>query len=266
MPENYSESPQEAPPLEPGADLSGMHESVKPSGDGAIIYDASLFPTVSEKTFSAAAWRSVKPVENVLQSGGRGYTLIISDGEREFVLRHYRRGGLIGRVVRDSFLWTGQDQTRSFDEWRTLHKLYRSGLPVPRPAVARYCRRGPFYTADLITVRIRGIRSLSVRLTEDFGGPEFWQSVGRAICRFHDSGVNHADLSAHNIQVEDNGKIWLLDFDRAKLMPAGPWRQTNLARLHRSLQKIERLNSGVHYTEADWEQFLAGYFQASRSA
>ena len=250
--------------LPPG--LTGMHESIEHTADGAIIYDASLMPQVSEKTFSAAGWRQVKPVDNVLQSGGRGYTLIIGDGRQEFVLRHYRRGGLVGRVVRDSYVWTGEDRTRSFAEWRLLHKLVRRGLPVPTPAVARYRKKGPFYSADIITVRVPGIRPLSVRLTEGNGGAEFWQALGRGICRFHDEGVNHADLSAHNIQLDESGDLWLLDFDQARLLPAGAWRQKNLARLHRSLQKIRRLNPGVDYQERDWEQFLAGYFQASRSA
>ena len=81
------------------------HESIERSGGGAVIYDSSIIESVSEKTFSASAWRHVKPVDNVLQSGGRGYTLIISDGKREYVLRHYRRGGFIGRFVRDSYVW-----------------------------------------------------------------------------------------------------------------------------------------------------------------
>ncbi len=140
------------------------------------------------------------------------------------------------------------------------------GLPVPTPAVARYCKKGPIYAADIITVRVPGIRPLSVRLTEAVGGEAFWQSIGAVICRFHDVGVNHADLSSHNVQVDEGGAIWLLDFDRAKLMPAGAWRQKNLARLHRSLRKIRRLDQSVRFTEKDWEHFLAGYFQESRSA
>ena len=246
--------------------LAGVHESVERTPRGAIIYDASIFPSVSEKLFSASAWRGVKPVDNVFQSGGRGYTLIISDGHREFVLRHYRRGGLVGKVIRDSYAWVSEDRTRSFAEWRLLHKLSRRGLPVPTPAVARYCRKGPIYTADIITLRIPAIRPLSVRLSEGGGGAEFWAGVGRAICEFHDQGVNHADLSSHNVQIDDDGKLWLLDFDQATLQEAGQWRQKNLARLHRSLQKISRLNPGIRYVETDWEQFLAGYFQASRSA
>ena len=243
-----------------------VNEIVEKTADGALIYDPSVITGVTEKTFSARAWKTVRPVDDRLKSGGRGYTLILGDGHEEYVLRHYRRGGLIGRLVRDTFVWLGEDVTRAFAEWRILHQLARMGLPVPKPAVARYCRKGPFYTADIITVRIRDIRPLSVRLADGAGGEAFWRGVGAGICRFHDSGVRHADLSAHNIQIDDDGAFWLLDFDRAKLMDQGAWRQRNLARLHRSLQKIRRMDPAIRYAEPDWEHCLAGYFQASRSA
>lgn len=243
-----------------------IHETVDETADGAVVYDASLMPVVSEETFTAAAWKNVRRVENVLKSGGRGNTLILEDGQREYVLRHYRRGGLVGRLIRDTYVWLGEDSTRPFAEWRILQKLANLGLPVPRPVVARYRRKGMFYTADIITLRIPGIRSLTVRLLEGEGGAELWRSIGAGISRFHEIGVNHADLNAHNVQIGRAGDLWLLDFDKARLEPAGTWQQKNLARLHRSLCKIRSQDERVNYSESDWEELLAGYFQASRSA
>jgi len=243
-----------------------IHETVERTAEGAIIFDASLMPNAAEKTFSAAGWKTVRAVENVLHSGGRGNTLILGDGENEYVLRHFRRGGLIGRLIRDSYLWLGEDRTRPFAEWRVLQKLANAGLPVPRPAVARYQRRGLFYSADIITVRVPGIRSLSARLAESPLDTEDWRRIGSGLCDFHDNGVNHADLNAHNVQLDESGQVWLLDFDRARIMPQGAWRQMNLARLHRSLQKIHRQDQRVNYSASCWEALLEGYFQASRSA
>lgn len=243
-----------------------MNETVEKTSDGAIVYDTEIIDQVSARTFSAAGWKAVRPVQSVLRSGGRGHTLIIGDGSNEFVLRHFMRGGLLGRFVRDSYVWLGEDRTRAFEEWRLLYKLYQQGLPVPRPAVARFCRNGPVYTADIITCRMPDINSLSIHLTEKPANEEFWASLGACIRRFHDAGVNHADLNAYNVQVAADNSIALLDFDRGRIMPAGAWQQKNLARLHRSLRKVSHLDPNVHYSEANWQQLLEGYFQASRSA
>jgi len=243
-----------------------MTDAVEKTGTGAILYDTDLLDQVSDRTFSAGAWKSVRPVESALRSGGRGYTIIVGDGRREFVLRHFRRGGLIGRIVRDSYVWQGEDKTRSFAEWRLLRKMLRLGLPVPQPVVARYCRRGPFYTADLIMLRIPGIRPLSMRLAEDRRDLRYWQSIGAGIAEFHRAGVNHADLNAYNVQLDDDGKLWLLDFDKGRIEPPGAWQQRNLDRLHRSLQKVRKLDSRIRFTPDDWSALLEGYFQASRSA
>ena len=131
---------------------------------------------------------------------------------------------------------------------------------------ARYQRKGPFYTADLITVRIPEVRSLSVCIGERPYDADFWRSVGASIYRFHAGGVYHADMNAHNLQIDAAGDLWMLDLDRGRLLAPGPWQQKTLARLHRSLQKIKAQNPGIHFSGANWEQFLEGYFDASRSA
>jgi hypothetical protein len=60
--------------------------------------------------------------------------------------------------------------------------------------------------------------------------------------------------------------MYLLDFDQGKMMQAGPWRQKNLARFHRSLRKLKATNPATHFSDRDWNWFLLGYFDASRSA
>ncbi|MCH7834210.1 MAG: 3-deoxy-D-manno-octulosonic acid kinase, partial [Proteobacteria bacterium] len=46
--------------------------------------------------------------------------MFVGNVPRQFVLRHFLRGGLIGKLVRDAYVWTGEDTTRSFLEWRLL--------------------------------------------------------------------------------------------------------------------------------------------------
>jgi 3-deoxy-D-manno-octulosonic acid kinase len=233
---------------------------------GAILYDADVLAKVSDGAFSAGTWEASRPVTGTYKSAGRGNTMIVREGQREFVLRRYLRGGLAGQLVRDHYLWMGENANRAFAEFRLLAKLRELSLPVPLPAAARYRRRGLFYTADLMTVRVPGIRSLSDRLTAGTTDASFWQTLGAGIFRFHAAGVFHADLNVSNVQLDARDDLFLLDFDRGKLLPAGPWQQVNLARFHRSLRKLKRFNPAVHYSQADWNDFLKGYFEASRSA
>lgn len=239
---------------------------VEKTRSGAILYDPEILPTVSDKIFVAEGWAEVSPVGGALRSAGRGPTLYVSGDEGDFVLRQYLRGGRIGRVIKRAYAWTGADNTRSFLEWRLLAKMLTLDLPVPRPAAARYLRSGPFYSAELLTVCIPGIRSLADRLLAAPGSVEFWRSIGVGLGNFHAVGVDHPDLNAYNVQVDGQDRMWLLDFDRGRIASSGPWRQHNIARFHRSLVKIKGLDPKVSFSKNDWDQLLDGYFSVSRAA
>ena len=243
-----------------------MTESVEKTATGAILYDRSVISEISEDRFEPAGWQHSEPVTGSLRSAGRGNTMYVGHVPRQFVLRHFVRGGLIGKLVRDSYVWNGEDNTRPFAEWRLLAKMADSGLRVPRPAAARYRRRGLIYTADIITVRIPGVQSLSGFIAVERRGSDFWSALGAAIQEFHSAGVFHADMNAYNLQIDARGQLWMLDFDRGRLMPPGRWQQKSLSRLHRSLQKVRTLDPKLHFVRQDWEHLLAGYFDASRSA
>jgi len=242
-----------------------LSDTVKKTRNGAIVYDTEIINQISDAAFIPGSWSRASPVKGALRSAGRGNTMIVGQGEQEFVLRHYIRGGLPGRVVRDSYVWLGERQTRAFAEWYLLAKIVKLGLPVPRPAAARSSRAGLIYRADLLTVRIPGIQSLADRISAAPGGPPFWVGLGRGIRKFHDAGIFHADLNAYNVQVDQSDRLYLLDFDRGKILQAGVWQQKNLARLHRSLKKIKGLDKQLHFRPANWNELLEGYFSESRS-
>ncbi len=233
---------------------------------GAIIYDEELFGEISDDDFTPDHWPDSSPVTGGLRSSGRGNTTVVRGNDGEFVLRHFIRGGLIGRFVSDKYFWLGQEATRPFSEWRFLSELVAMELPVPRPAAARYCRSGLTYRADLLTVLIPDVISLSDRIASLPCNEEFWHTLGSAIAPFHKAGVYHADLNAYNVQIDKDDMVWLVDFDRGSLRQPGTWQRENLARLHRSLQKIKGLDPRLYYSEANWEQFLEGYFSSYRFA
>ena len=177
-------------------------------------------------------------------------------------MRHFIRGGLVGKLIHDSYLWTGRDRTRSFGEYRMLARLHALGLPVPRPAAARYVRHGLFYKADLITVRIPDVRPMSDLLIDKKMEPLFWKTLGEVIARFHVIGACHADLNAYNIQVSNAHEIYLLDFDRGRFRNPGTWQRGNLDRLLRSLRKIQLLDSRVNFSDKEWLFLVSAYESA----
>ena len=243
-----------------------MTETVERTKNGAILYDKAIINQISAERFTPQGWPHAEVLTGPLRSAGRGNTVFVGNIPRQFVLRHYMRGGLVGKIVRDSYMFSGEDLTRSFLEWRLLDKLAANNMNVPRPAAARFRRRGTFYTADIITVRIPDVVSLAEYITGVDHGEAFWHVVGAAIWKFHEAGVYHADMNAYNVQVDKDGDIWMLDFDKGSLKVPGPWQQQTLSRLHRSLEKVVGLDPNIRFRTANWEQLLEGYFNASRSA
>lgn len=243
-----------------------MTDTVVKTATGAILYDPDLINQISEDAFTSAGWKQVTSVRGALGSAGRGNTLIVTDDHGDFVLRHYIRGGLVGRLLHDSYLWTGMERTRAFREWRLLAELHAAGLPVPKPAAARVVRSGWVYGADLLTAKIPDIRPLSDRIAGVAGGVRLWRKLGAVIRDFHDHGVYHADLNAYNVQIGKDDDVYLLDFDRGGIRPPGAWTQSNLRRLQRSLRKICGLDAGIHFSDADWDALLEGYADKSRFA
>lgn len=227
---------------------------------GRMLYDTQRTSNFSPEFFEPEYWHRHGAIDGTAR--GRGTTWFIRAGEASFVLRHYRRGGLVAKFSKDRYWFRSEAETRSFAEWYLTYHLHRAGLPVPTPIAARYRRRGLFYTADLITQRIENSESLAQRV---LAGPlplTQWIAVGRCLRRFHDAGVRHADLNAHNILLTPE-QIYVIDFDRGELRKRGWWADTTLVRLYRSLEKITLLAAPENFTDEDWHSMLAGYRESA---
>jgi 3-deoxy-D-manno-octulosonic acid kinase len=245
-----------------------------------------LPPGAAESIFDPEFWRSRG--ELIAAAAGRGSAWFIasggdhqsgghpsgghSAGERQWVLRHYRRGGFIARLSRDRYVWAGEDRVRAFAEWRLLDIMRQRGLPVPKPVAARYQRKGPCYRCDLITERIVDAEPLSSALESGTLAESAWRAVGAAVARLHHAGVDHADLNAHNVLLDAGGAVSVIDFDRGRLRAQsgggarGIWTARNLERLRRSLAKISRGLPAGRYSAQEWEWFMAGYGAAAGAA
>ena len=228
-------------------------------GEGAIVFDAHALPQTPDPAwFDAGHWGAdAQPVG----SGGRGAAWFIDAAWGAMVLRRYLRGGLIARLSHDAFVWHGQDEVRSFVEFRLLQALHRQGLPVPLPLAAAFWREGRRYRAAILLQRILGVHSFGHRVLDDAATAP-WRECGALIARFHRAGLDHSDLNAHNLLFDDGNSGWMIDFDKSRIRgdAASSWRQANLARLRRSVDKItDGKQAGV--VEAGFDQLVRAYDQ-----
>jgi 3-deoxy-D-manno-octulosonic acid kinase len=228
---------------------------------GAMLYDGSRASNFAAAWFDPNHWDAKGAVEGRAQ--GRGAALYLRVDGKKWVLRHYRRGGLIAKFSGDRYVWRDEDSTRPFVEWQLTYRLHRAGLPVPAPIAARYTHEGRTYTGDIITERLPTVGSLAQCLATGALSILTWIEIGRCIRRFHDLGVCHADLNAHNIMLSEDASVYLIDFDRCQLRSAGLWRDSNLVRLRRSLEKVTYALPAERFGEADWHGLLDGYRQTS---
>jgi 3-deoxy-D-manno-octulosonic acid kinase len=237
---------------------TGAEVRLQEFAGGAMLYDSSRAGNALPEWLDAAWWAARGTVSAA--SEGRGSASLIQADGRSFVLRHYRRGGLIARLSADRYWWRSAEQTRSFQEWHLLYHLHRAGLPVPTPIAAGYRRQGSTYCADLLVQLIPGVRSLAAAIRAAPLPLATWAAIGRWLRYFHARGVCHADLNAHNILLgtaED--ELWLIDFDRGSVRTPGWWSDANLVRLHRSLSKTAATLSAERFTPADWQVLLDSY-------
>lgn len=227
-----------------------------------VLFDAALPASPEPWWFDLSGLESRGLVTG--RGGGRGSVVFfrspLENGE-EWVLRHYMRGGTIARALGDRYLWQGLDDTRPWREWFYTARLFDEGLPVPRPVAGRAVRLGPLYAADLITVRVPGARSLDENLGEAGVPDATWHAVGACIRRFHNAGHWHPDLNSRNILVAPEGTVSIIDWDRGRYRAGtdGDWREANLQRLRRDLEKRLRIRERWVYTDACFAQLRAGY-------
>lgn len=195
-------------------------------------------------------------------SKGRGTTWFLKTQAElgvDSVLRHYYRGGLFGKLVKDRYLFNGIQQTRAALEFELLDKMVQWGLPVPRPIAFKISRHLGTYQADILLEKIANTQDLSQLLQKQRLDNHEYQQIGRLIRQLHDHQIHHSDLNIHNIlRDKQSGKFWLIDFDKCGIQEGNDWKQDNLHRLLRSFRKeVSRL--GILFEENDWQALLSGY-------
>ena len=222
------------------------------------LYDTELLPQAQAELFDPRYHRHQRNIQG--EALGRGTTYFVRIDNNACVLRHYRRGGFVAKLLTDQYFWTGIEHTRAWREWHLLTQMLEKGLPVPRPVAAHVEKTGFYYRADLIMLRLSASKSLADWLCKKDLPVEQWRNIGKTLRAFHNAGVYHADLNAHNILLTDQSEVYLIDFDKGQIRPqVGSWQQANMDRLQRSLQKLNSQISPFHFSKIVWQQLLQGY-------
>ncbi|GAB2509654.1 3-deoxy-D-manno-octulosonic acid kinase [Microbulbifer agarilyticus] len=230
-----------------------------------VIYDDEMLGADCEKLFRSD-WLAANCGSAQVE---RGKAVMFSHAGHDLVFKQYHRGGLAGRVVEKSYLYSRLPNTRVWREFHMLREMRDLGLPVPRPVAARCVSVPPLaYRGALITERVPDSETLAQVLCKGPMVEALWQSLGRLIARFHQQNVYHADLNVHNILLSDadaERPCWyLIDFDKGAIRNplSRQDAEGNVARLRRSLDKELGRLPGFQFREQDWLALEAEYRNA----
>lgn len=244
--------------LNQAAIVKPCHEKEFADGKKQGKYDANRISNFTPAMFTPTYWHDKQAI--IGTATGRGTTYFVKYNKQQWVLRHYYRGGLIGKINKDSYLFTGVNNTRAAKEFALLSMLIEKKLPAPRPIAFNVQHNGLTYSADILTERIPDASDLVDMLQKAPLPEDTWYRIGACIKQFHHHGVFHHDLNAHNILIDQQEKVWLIDFDQGELRaPANTWQQANMARLLRSFRKEKQKLADFHWQEQDWAVLLEGY-------
>ncbi len=225
-----------------------------------ILYDADCLERPTSAWFTPDHWVQHGAIETFRQGRGGCWKVELPIGSA--VIKHYRRGGMMAKISFDRYLFTGWERSRSLREWRLLADLYQQGLPVPAPLAAICVRYGRSYRACLMTRYINGAIGLNRLIANGVPElPEVAEQTGRMLAQFHSADVNHADINLSNIVRDSSDRLWLLDFDRGRIVRMhDKRRQRAMQRLQRSLRRLsERENIAHDITRLFWEQVNSAY-------
>jgi 3-deoxy-D-manno-octulosonic acid kinase len=149
-----------------------------------IWFDPNLLQEDPKACFDASFWQQQGKVIGSAQ--GRGTTWFVQGETLPMALRHYRRGGLFGKLVEDAYVFTGWEKTRCAEEVALLSTLAAGGVNVPRPVAARATRHGLVYRADLLVEKIDSAKDLVALLQQAMLPDHVWCAIGRTVRKMHD--------------------------------------------------------------------------------
>jgi len=214
---------------------------------------------LAEMTALLEAARAGKAGGEKVSSGRGGAMRVTLRGGKVVFVRQYLRGGLVRFFVHDLFLLRPPRPMRELEATETARA---AGCHVPIVHAVAVEESGPFYRGWIVTSAIDGARAYIDVLAagDEAARAALLTAAGAAIRGLHDAGVYHPDLNGHNLLVDAEGKVAVIDFDRAVVAAPGLSRlaQKGRDRFWRSLRKLSG-ERGLALGEAERRWLERGY-------
>lgn len=129
-----------------------------------------------------------------------------SPGGDAVVAKRFRHPRLLARL---------RDRRRARNEYRWLCDLSSRGVAVPRPLGLERSERGWVVRMEWIEGAV-DLRSLLDGAAPWWPPPRVGRALGRLLAELHTAGIDHPDLHPGNVLVRPDGRVWAIDFHRAR--------------------------------------------------
>ena len=195
-----------------------------------------------------------KTAKDIYIAGGRGSSfLYTTDHNEKLVYRHYMRGGLVGRFIKDLFFLWAKDSHRAYNEMLLLDFMQSKALPVPKALISRERRYFCFIKQDLIQEQIDRTQNLCQILSVRSLSKRNYEDIVKTIIRLYKANVVHTDLNIKNILIDDKDMVYIIDFDKCFIKNNIDKNDLNnmFMRLLRSFDKEHNLHMNNFYYDKD---------------
>ena len=146
--------------------------------------------------------------------GGRRKVNIVSLAPGiDIAVKKYARGGLIGHIVKETYIKYGK--TRCLEEFEWLQKVRRLGIRAPEP-VAFLSQGRWFYRCWLITGAVKDHQTLAdLNFSTDAQAKAIFTDLAEQVGILIRNQILHVDLHPGNVLIDNSDLPYIIDFDKA---------------------------------------------------
>lgn len=176
---------------------------------------------------------------------GRGPAFAVATAEGQWLVRHYRRGGALARILGDRYPRMGEP--RAFRELDVSLAARASGIATPEVVAAAAYPAGIFRRCDIAVVFMRESIDLAGLLFEH-GDRDIDDAAAKAAALIRticERGLLHPDLNLKNILIAPDAG-YVVDLDRCRM--AEPSRENADRMRRRLLRSLEKWQARTRTT------------------